>query len=224
MTVDFQQQRVKMVDGQLRTTDVTDVSLLSAMLSVPREDFVPDHRQSIAYIDEDIEIAGAVDGRDARYLMEPSPFAKLAQLAKIRADERVLDVACGAAYSSVVLSRLAGEVVALESHPELCAKARGLISTHSAGNVTLVEGALTAGHPAKAPYDVILVNGAVDELPATLFDQLAEGGRLVGVVGRGNAGRAMVYVKEDGLVSGRVVFNAAVRPLDEFQRTPEFQF
>jgi protein-L-isoaspartate(D-aspartate) O-methyltransferase len=221
MTVDFQQLRVKMVDGQVRTTDVTDTSLLSAMLTVPREEFVPDERRALAYIDEDVELVAAGEGSEARYLMEPSPFAKLVQLAEIRTNDRVLDVG---GYSSAVLSFLAVKVVALESNAALAAKAREIVQGHGYAGVEIVEGPLASGHPANAPYDVILINGAVDEVSPALFDQLADGGRLVAVVGGGNAGRAMIYVKDDGLVSARQVFNAAVRSLREFERAPAFVF
>lgn len=219
MTVDFQQLRVKMVDGQVRTTDVTDTAILAAMLTVPRELFVPDQRRALAYIDEDIEIQSAGDDREARFLMEPSPFAKLLQLAEIRNSDKVLDIACGTGYSSAVLAQIAGSVVALESDAALASKARALVA-----GVEVVEGDLTKGYAAGSPYDVIFINGAVDEIPAALFDQLADGGRLVAVVGVGNAARATLYVKEDGLVSGRAVFNASIKPLRAFDRAPAFVF
>jgi protein-L-isoaspartate(D-aspartate) O-methyltransferase len=219
MTVDFQQLRVKMVDGQVRTTDVTDTAILAAMLTVPRELFVPDQRRELAYIDEDIEVQSAGEGREARFLMEPSPFAKLLQLAEVRKSDKVLDIACGTGYSAAVLLQIAGSVVALESDAGLAAKTRELVS-----GVEVIEGDLAKGHAAGSPYDVIFINGAVDEVPAALFDQLADGGRLVAVVGVGNAARATLYLKEDGLVSGRSVFNASIKPLSAFDRAPAFVF
>lgn len=224
MTVDFQELRVKMVDGQVRTTDVTDVAILSAMLEVPREEFVPEGRRVLAYIDEDIDLSTFVQGTARRFLMEPSPFARLLQLAKIDSGERVLDVGCGTGYSSAVLSRLADSVVALESDSGLAARAREMLAAQGCANVSVVEGPLAAGHAQNAPYGVIVVNGAVDEVSQALFDQLADGGRLVAVVGHGNAGRAMLYVKDGDVVSARRAFNAAVRPLEEFRRAPAFEF
>lgn len=218
MTVDFRQQRVKMVDGQVRTNDVTDIPIISAMLSVPREAFVPEHRRPLAYIDEDIEVA------PGRFLMPASPFARLVQLVAPRPGDRVLDVGCGTGYSSAVLSRIAGSVVALESDGALAARAAATLSAEGFDNVSVIEGPLAAGHAAQAPYDVILVEGAVDLVPQALLDQLAEGGRLVAVVGRGNAGRATLHLREGGLMSPRRAFNAAVKPLAEFARAEEFEF
>jgi protein-L-isoaspartate(D-aspartate) O-methyltransferase len=154
MTVDFQELRVKMVDGQVRTTDVTDAAILTAMLSIPRELFVAEARRPLAYIDEDIEIAPAVDGRSARYLMEPSPLARLLQLAGIRSTDRVLDVGAGTGYASAVLSNIASAVVGLESDASLAAAARSTLADLGVANVTIVEGPLEAGHAASAPYDV----------------------------------------------------------------------
>ncbi|MEO9337069.1 protein-L-isoaspartate O-methyltransferase [Mesorhizobium sp. SB112] len=224
MSADFAERRVKMVDGQVRTTDVTNSSLIAAMLSVPREEFVDTQRVSLAYIDEDIQIAPATGDSGPRYLMEPSPFAKLVQLAEIKADDFVLDVGCGTGYSSAVLSRLATSVVALESNHELAERATRTLSELGFDNVAVIEGALPQGHAAEAPYDVILIGGAVGEVPEKLLEQLKEGGRLVAVEGYGNAGVARVYTKADGVVTGRRAFNAAIKPLPGFERAAEFQF
>ncbi|RIK85104.1 MAG: protein-L-isoaspartate O-methyltransferase [Hyphomicrobiales bacterium] len=221
MTADFQDLRVRMVDGQLRTTDVTDDAILSAMLEIPREEFVPARRRPLAYIDEDIEIAR---GRPGRFLMRASPFAKLVQLAGVRPGDLVLDIGCGPGYSSAVLARIAGFVVALESDSALAGEAGSRLAALGCENVSVIEGPLPAGHAAQAPYDVILIEGAVDEVPAALTEQLKDGGRLVAVVGEGNSGRATLWLKEDGLVSSRPAFNAAVRPLDAFKRVPVFEF
>lgn len=224
MIADFSEQRAKMVDGQVRTTDVTDAALLAAMLSVPREAFVGDGNRELAYIDDDIQIAAAAEGRKARYLMEPSPFAKLVQLAAVTPDDFVLDIGTGTGYSAAVLSRLASSVVALESDASLADAAAATLSELGHDNVAVVQGTLTAGYAAEAPYDVILLGGAVDTIPEALFDQLKEGGRLVAVEGQGNAGTARLFLKNAGIVTSRSAFNAAIRPLPGFERTPVFEF
>ena len=142
MNADFSELRTKMVDGQVRTTDVTDPAIIEAMLTVPREAFVDEKRRALAYIDEDIEIARG------RYLMEASPFAKLVQLADIRPGETVLDVGAGTGYSAAVLSRLAGRVVALESDAALAERARAALAVLEADNVAVVTGPL-AGRPCR---------------------------------------------------------------------------
>lgn len=223
MTADFPELRVKMVDGQVRTTDVTSLPLLTAMLSVPREDFVPEGRKALAYVDENTLISEKA-GPGARYLMKASPFAKLVQLAEIGPNDTVLDVGAGTGYSAAVLSRLAKKVVALESDGALADKAESTLAGLGYDNVSFVRGDLKAGHKAGAPYDAIVVEGSVDELPEALTAQLAEGGRLVVVEGHGAAGVALIYLKSNGVATGRRVFNAAVKPLPGFERTPAFEF
>jgi len=222
MSADFAELRVKMVDGQVRTTDVTSAPLLDAMLSVPREVFVGERQRDLAYIDEDIRIGDGADS--ARYLMEASPLAKLMQLAEINATDSALDVGCGTGYASAILSRLARSVVALESDSALAQTAASTLSGLGCGNVTVVQGALAQGHAAKAPYDVIFIGGSVEKVPASLLDQLAEGGRLVAVEGRGNSGVARLFFKAGGVVTGRRAFNAAIKPLPGFEREHAFEF
>jgi len=220
MTADFSELRVKMVDGQVRTTDVTSLPLLTAMLEVPREAFVPDNRKPVAYIDEDILISEAGD----RYLMKPSPFAKMVQLADVGENDKVLVVGSGTGYAAAVLSRLAKSVVALESDAALADASSAAFARLGYENVSLARGPLQDGHREGAPYDVIFVAGSVEELPETLTAQLAEGGRLVVAEGRGNAGVARLYLKSNGVATGRRAFNAAVKPLPGFERAQTFIF
>lgn len=219
---DYSDRRLKMVDGQLRTTDVNDAALIDAVLAVAREEFVPRARRELAYIDEDIEVSGS--GEQPRYLMEPAPFAQLVKLAEPRPGDVVLDVGCATGYSSAVLSRLASSVVALECEPVLAQSATETLSRLGFDNVAVVSGPLETGWPQEAPYDVILVGGAVDEVPDALLAQLRDGGRLVAVVGEGNAGFARLYVKGPGGVTARGAFNAAVKPLPGFRRVAGFSF
>jgi len=224
MSADFSERRVKMVDGQIRTTDVTSAPLIEAMLSVPREAFVGAGQRDLAYIDEDIRISDGVDGGGARYLMEPSPLARLLQLAEVDEGDSVLDVGCGTGYSAALLSRIARSVVGLESDAALAEAARSTLSAQGCQNVTVVTGPLSQGHAAKAPYDVIFVGGSVGEVPAALLDQLAEEGRLVAVEGQGNSGVARLFFKAGGVVTGRRAFNAAIKPLPGFERIHAFEF
>lgn len=216
---DMQAQRTAMVDSQLRTNRVTDPRLLAAMAEIPRERFVPEDRREIAYIDEDIPLG------HGRYLLEPRVFARLVQTAGVDASDVVLDVGCGAGYSATVLGRLARAVVALESEPALLALGEAAAADIEHDNVVLESGPLAGGWPRQAPYDVILVNGAVEHMPDALLDQLADGGRLCAVVRPdGGPGRATLTVRSGGTVSGRPVFDAATPVLAEFRRAREFVF
>jgi len=222
MSADFTERRVKMVDGQIRTTDVTSAPLIEAFLGVPREIFVDPAVRDLAYIDEDIRIAAGSDA--PRFLMEPSPLARLLQLAEVGENDSVLDVGCGTGYSAAILSRLARVVVALESDPTLAERATSALAEAGCSNVTVVTGSLREGRAANAPYDVIFIGGSVEEVPETLLKQLAEGGRLVAVEGGGNAGVARVFLKTSGIVTGRRAFNAAIKPLPGFERIRVFEF
>ncbi|WP_313605381.1 protein-L-isoaspartate O-methyltransferase [Rhizobium sp.] len=216
--IDFEAARIKMVEHQIRTTDVTSHSVLRAFLSVPREAFVSEKAKPLAYLDADIELS------PGRYLMEASPLAKLLQAAEITKNDRVLDVGAGTGYVTALLSHLAGSVTALESDGALCELAAANLNALGSPNVTVVTGDLTNGYAAAAPYDLIFVNGSVEEVPAALLEQLAEGGRLVAVIGYGNAAQAKILLKEHGSISESSRFNLSVKPLPGFAKVKEFVF
>ncbi|MFC5445676.1 protein-L-isoaspartate O-methyltransferase family protein [Rhizobium halophytocola] len=216
--MDFTAAREKMVDNQIRTTDVTAHSVLNAFLTVPREAFLPDNLKPLAYIDEDMPVA------PGRYVMEPSPLAKLLQLAKIGKDDVVLEIGCCAGYATALLSHLAGSVVAVESDEVLAANATATLAELGCDNAAVVSGDLEGGYPSEAPYDLIFVNGAVEEIPSALIGQLRQGGRLVTVLGLGNAARAVTLVRTGDSYSMSESFNAAVKPLPGFRRAAEFVF
>lgn len=216
--IDFEAARIKMVEHQIRTTDVTSHSVLRAFLSVPREAFVSEKAKPLAYLDADIELS------PGRYLMEASPLAKLLQAAEIAKDDRALDVGTGSGYVAALLSHLAGSVTALESDSALVELAAANLSALDCQNVTVVTGELTKGYAGAAPYDIIFVNGSVEEVPVALLEQLAEGGRLVVVVGYGNAAQAKILLKEHGSISESSRFNLSVKPLPGFGKVKEFVF
>lgn len=214
--LDFENARETMVDCQIRPSDVTSHALLEAVLSVPRERFVPEAREELAYIDEDIEVG------NGRFLMEPAPFAKLVQALQIGSEDVVLDVGCATGYSSAVLSRMASTVIALEEDADLAKKAAVTLDELDYDNIAVVNAKLTAGCPDEAPFDAILFNGAVESLPQTFLDQLKDGGRLVVVEGRGNAAQARLYLRSGDDIGSRVLFNSAVMSLPGFEKKPEF--
>jgi protein-L-isoaspartate(D-aspartate) O-methyltransferase len=219
MDIDFAAIRQQMVDNQVRTTDVTEHRLLDALLSVPREDFVPEDKKVLAYIDADIELS-----TEGRYVLEPSPLAKLIQAAEVRASEKVLEVGAGSGYVSAVLSHLADEVIALEVDSDLVAQAKDNLTAGGYNNVSVVSGDLAAGHKSNAPYDLIFVNGALGVEPVQLFTQMAEGGRMITVIGSGGAAQALLYVKENNQISSRKLFNISIPALPGFEKAAEFVF
>ena len=210
--------RFNMVEAQIRTANVTDPRIHAVMSAVAREKFVPRAAQALAYADVPVAIA------PGRFLLDPRSFAKLLQLAQVTADDRVLDVGCGTGYVSAVLSLIAGKVVALESDEDLAAQAKTNLAAHGYDNVTVVTGDLEKGNVGNAPFDVIFIDGSVEQVPQALLDQLGEGGRLIVVLGFGHAARATVFMRERGALSENVFFNASIKPLPGFAKAKEFVF
>jgi len=217
--VDFAAARANMVDCQLRTNKVRDARLLHAFETVPRELFVPENRRSIAYVDEDLQLS------PGRFLIEPMVLARLLHAANITPEDLVLEIGGASGYGSVILAYLGATVVSLESDKDLAAAAAAAQAKLGIGNVLIVVGPLRHGYDKQAPYNVIVINGAVSEIPAAITDQLAEGGRLVGVVREDTGpGQAVLVERHGANISRRVLFDAATPVLPEFERTPGFVF
>ena len=215
--LDFVIARRNMVEHQLRTNAVTDEAVLAAMGEIPRERFVPETLRDVAYIDEDLPV------KKGRYLMEPRVFARLLQLAGVKRDDMVLDIGCGTGYSTAVLSKLANTVVALESDAELAARASTTLSELAIDNAIIVTAPLADGFAKQSPYDVIVFGGSLARVPASIARQLAEGGRLVAVIGEG-MGRGTLMMRVRGVVSSRPAFDAATPVLPDFVPVQGFVF
>jgi protein-L-isoaspartate(D-aspartate) O-methyltransferase len=216
---DYAAARHNMVEGQIRTNKVTDPALVAALASVPREAFVPKAMQAIAYVDEDLQIG------PGRYLMEPLVLARLLQVAEVTPSDAALDIGCASGYSTAVIAKIAGSVVAVESDPKLVERANQSLGELGIDNAAVVQGDLARGYAKQAPYNVIVLNGAVERVPGEIADQLVEGGRLVAVVrDAGGIGRATLMTRVGGTLSSRIIFDAATPDLPGFARASGFVF
>lgn len=215
--MDLEAARTAMIDSQVRPNDVTDRRLIAAMAAVPRDAFAPQAKRAVAYADVPIETG------PGRWMMAPRDFAKLVNAAAIKEDDRVLDVAPGAGYSTAVLARLARSVVALEQDEPAASALRGNLAAAGVSGVDVMSGPLKTGAPAKGPFDAIFVNGAVEDVPKNWLDQLADEGRLVVVVPEGAVRRARVYTRSGGKTAWRTPFESAAPMLPGFERAEEFR-
>ncbi len=217
--MNFEQARLNMVENQVRANRVTDPAVLAAMEAVPRELFVPKPMRGIAFVDEDLPLD------NGRFLIEPLVLARMIQGVAVRTSDVVLDVGCATGYSAAVLAHIASTVVALEADRDMIQRATRTLTDLALDNAVVVGGALADGYPGQAPYDVILLGGAVASVPDSLRCQLADGGRLVAVVGDGRWNSKITVVERHGDAFGRrVLFDAATPPLPGFAPAETFVF
>jgi protein-L-isoaspartate(D-aspartate) O-methyltransferase len=215
---DFVRARHWMVEAQIRTSDVTDHALQDALRRLPRELFVPANRQALAYAETELEVASG------RYLLRPRDLGKLLQALAPKPGAKALEVYGASGYGAAILAAIGCQVVLLEPDAELGKLARAALDGAQAGGVVLGSSDPLAGWPDAAPYDVILINGAVEVVPPAWLDQLAEGGRLGVIVRQGPAGQARIYSRSGGIIASRAVFDAAPPVLPGLAKPVEFSF
>jgi protein-L-isoaspartate(D-aspartate) O-methyltransferase len=218
----FSTARQKMVDGQVRPSDVTDIRIIDAMIEVPREAFVPANQRAMAYLDLDLDVSEAASSK--RFLIKPVVIAKMLQAAEITETDNVLVVGCASGYAAAVVAKLAAKVTATESDSALAAKARDVLAQIGLSNVTVQTAAAADGDAANAPYDVIVLDGATEIVPDRLYQQLKDGGRLVGVFATTKPPRAMIVTRSHGDFGNRALFDAVVPVLPGLERLPAFVF
>jgi protein-L-isoaspartate(D-aspartate) O-methyltransferase len=214
---DFATLRRMMVDGQIRPADVTDRALIQAMLDVPRERFVPGSQSALAYLDLDLPV-----GDGTRRLLKPMVLAKMLQALQISAQQRVLDVGCATGYAAALIARLGASVVALEQQPGLVSEARANLA--GSGAVDVVEGRLVDGYANGAPYDSILVEGAIDLDPERLCRQLSDGGALICIEGAGPASKVVLYRRDGDDFTPQAIFDGFGAILPGFATPSAFAF
>ena len=219
---DFSTLRQKMVDGQVRPSDVTDVRIIEAMLEVPREAFVPEKQRAMAYLDLDLDVS---DGASAkRFLVKPVVIAKMLQAAGIKDTDNVLVAGCASGYSAALAAKLGGHVTATESDPSLAATAKDTLARLGVSNVSVHVAATADGEPSGAPYDVIVLDGATEIVPELLYGQLKDGGRLAGVFALTKPQRAMIVTRSHGDFGNRALFDVSAPVLPGLERRPAFVF
>ncbi|HYM33195.1 MAG TPA: protein-L-isoaspartate O-methyltransferase [Candidatus Cybelea sp.] len=217
-TIDNAAARRNMVESQLRPNKVNDAGVIAAMAAVPRELFVPPLAAGNAYLDENLPLS------QGRYMMEPMVLARLVQALALQPSDKVLVVGAGSGYGAATIAHLAGDVTALESDGSLARTARGNLLALGCRQAKVVEGPLEAGHAAGAPYDAILIEGAVEFVPDALLRQLGPDGRIATVVRRSGVGKAVLIGAPDGIVAERVLFDAATPLLPGFRTPARFVF
>jgi protein-L-isoaspartate(D-aspartate) O-methyltransferase len=217
-------QRKNMVESQVRPSDVTDRRIIRAMLDLPREAFVPATGVSVAYMDGEVALVPARGSQPGRSLMAPRTLARLVQALAPEATDKALVVGAGSGYSSALLGRLVERVVAVESDPSLTEKMAVALAATATANVAVIKGDLAIGAPGEGMYNVILVDGSVEEVPKRLLDQLAEGGRLAAIVSSGALSQAIVWQRLRGIVDPTVAFEANAPALPGMQKASTFQF
>ncbi len=218
---DYAAQRANMIESQVRPNGITDRRIIAAMEAIAREDFVPGTRKAIAYMDEDIRLSASAGG--PRFLIEAMAFARMLQQAGVKPGDKALIVGAATGYGAAVMAALAAHVVALESDAGLVAQAR--VNLRHLVNVKVVEGPLEAGARADAPFDVIILEGRVADVPQGLLSQLADAGRLVAVAGETEMAKACVFTSTGGAIAARDVFDASVAALPGFvKKKPAFVF
>jgi protein-L-isoaspartate(D-aspartate) O-methyltransferase len=215
---DFAVAREAMVDTQVRTADVTRYSIIDAMLRVPRELFVPKARRDVAYAEAEIPLA------PGRAMPMPRTFAKMLDAAAIRHSDLVLEIAPGTGYSTAVIARMAAAVVAVEPDLGLCEQATEALQKLEVINAVASQGDPAAGDPEHGPYDVIFINGAVEQLPEALTSQLKDGGRLVAIFLERGVGQCRVLLRVGDTISTRYAFDAPAPLIPGFETKHAFAF
>lgn len=215
---DFSARRTMMVDTQVRPSDVTKFPIIDAMLSVKREDFVPSAQREAAYMGENLSLGGG------RVLLEPRTLAKMLDALDIGADDLVLDIGAGYGYSAAVIAHMAVAVVALEEDEDMARDAEEGLMAAGMDNVIVHAGPLSAGAAEHGPYDVILVQGGISDIPDAVIDQLKDGGRIACLFMDGALGEVRIGYRLEGRMHWRRSFNAAAPVLDGFHKDAAFQF
>lgn len=216
--MDYAAARQAMVDRQVRPSDVTSYAIIGALLDVPREAFVPESLKPIAYFGEHLMLG------DRRVLLDPWSFSKLLDIVEVRRDDLVLDLGCGLGYSAAVIARLAEAVIAVEEDETMAQSAEETLVGMGVDNAVVHAGPLAAGAPEHGPYDVVLVEGGIEEFPAAIVEQVKIGGRIGAIFSAGTYGQGRIGIRTNTGITWRRVFDSTAPILPGFERAKTFEF
>ena len=214
--VDYKARRKIMVDTQIRPSDVTKFPIINAFLSIPREKFVPNGKREAAYVGENFQIG------QSRVILDPRTLAKLLEALDVQKDELVLDIGTGLGYSSAIISLIAELVIAVEDDSNFTGEAEEILSEIGADNVVVQLGKLEDGAPEHGPYDIIILQGGVEEIPGSILKQLKNGGRVGAIFIEEGLGTAKIGFKLNDKISWRYSFNASAPVLPGFFKQKDF--
>jgi protein-L-isoaspartate(D-aspartate) O-methyltransferase len=216
--IDYAAARLAMVDRQVRPSDVTAYPIIAALLDIPRELFVPETLKPVAYAGEHLPLG------EGRVLLDPWSFSKLIETVGVRPTDLVLDVGAARGYTTAVIARLAEAVIALEEDPEMASAAEETLGRLGVDNAVVHSGPLADGAPEHGPYDVILIEGGVGDVPSALTDQLKDGGRIAAIFTEGTFGQGRLGIKAAGTIAWRRVFDSTAPVLPGFHKAKSFEF
>lgn len=216
----FYQARKVMLESQIRPNKVIDELVLSAFLEIPRELFVQKSMRDIAYIDEDLPLS------NGRYLIEPMVLARMVQSLELKVSDNVMIIGVGTGYSTAIISKIVTSVIGVESRSPLIQKAENNLAQLEITNTVLFKERLQEGYSKEAPYNAILIDGGVSDVPSSILNQLADDGKLVSIYRSENTavGEASIWMRSGKKFSRKCLFNAQVPTLDEFKEKQEFLF
>ena len=218
--MNYELARKNMVENQIRANKVTDTKIIDAFSNVEREIFVPESYREIAYNDEDIRLSRN------RFMMKPMILARLLQSLSLNGNENILHIGSNSGYASAILSQLCHAVISIESDKKLYEKSINIFSKIGFDNVVPLHGSMEVGVPKESPFDVIFIEGTLEEKPKALFNQLNNNGKLVVVLKPSNVniGKANLFFKLNNEIGNEILFDAQVTKLSIFKSKPKFNF
>ena len=216
--MDAHQENTVMVDGQIKPLPNISPNILEALYGIDRRDYTPAKLRKFSYIEKNILI-----GKN-RYLPKAAITAKLLSALEIENTETILIISSTMGYSAALASKIAETVICIEQDTELLNLSEKIAIENSMNNIVFIKNELDKGYPDQGPYSCILIEGAIEEEPKKILDQLTEGGRLVTILNNNENGSAIKYSRINGQIISQFLFNMDAPLLDSFKKSKKFNF